>query len=258
MIRAEPKELNREVVPVIEAHLSENQVSRLVPVEMVQLDALAEAEPSLGALLRLETGQYAVVVYGTETQTLSLRLPEDEVSRKAIETALTEIRIPAAAISWRREPDLTRVTAGARSGRYRARVSGHRSEAVRSRKPKKPAKRTTTTTSTGVGGSESGFEKGEMLGGAVAAAATAAGVAYFRATKGDAPGGRKVYHVSPNEEGWQVKGQGAERAVSVHSTKKEALTAARELAHDQVPSQVVVHKSDGTIQRSWSYGPDAE
>jgi hypothetical protein len=91
----------------------------------------------------------------------------------------------------------------------------------------------------------------------VAAAAAAAGVAFFRATKDNTPSGRKIYHVTPNSDGWEVKGQGAERAVSTHSTKKEALPSARELAHNQVPSQLVVHKSDGTIQESWSYDADS-
>ena len=46
---------------------------------------------------------------------------------------------------------------------------------------------------------------------------------------------------------------GSGGAKSHHGTKKEALTAGRELAHSKVPSQLVVHKSDGTIQESWTY-----
>lgn len=104
MIRAEPQELDREVVPVIEASLPEHEVRRLVPVELSRLDPLAEAEPSLGALLRLKGGLVAVAVYGTETETLALHLPEDDVSEEAIDAMLTEIPIPRGAISWRREP----------------------------------------------------------------------------------------------------------------------------------------------------------
>lgn len=100
----------------------------------------------------------------------------------------------------------------------------------------------------------SSLPKGKILAATagVAAAAAAAGVAYFRTSKGSA-NGRTVYHVLPASEGWQVKGQGAERASSVHGTKKEALTAGRDLAHGKVPSQLVVHKSDGTVQESWTY-----
>lgn len=92
----------------------------------------------------------------------------------------------------------------------------------------------------------------------VAAAAVAAGVAYKLSGRGSAASrnGRSVYHVLPTDEGWQLKGSGAERAVSNHPTKKEALSAGRELAHSKVPSQLVVHKSDGTIQESWTYESD--
>lgn len=89
------------------------------------------------------------------------------------------------------------------------------------------------------------------------AAAAAAGVAYFRGTRGAGAGGATtVYHVQPGDDGWQVKGADADRASSRHSTKKEALSAARDLAHSKVPSQLVVHRSDGSVQESWSY--DAE
>lgn len=110
----------------------------------------------------------------------------------------------------------------------------------------------------GTGGSSkngSRFSTGKILAATagLAAAATAGAVLYR--TKGDSSGsnGRTVYHVQPDGDGWAVKGAGAERAVSTHGTKKEALTAGRELAHNQVPSQLVVHKSDGKIQESWSY-----
>lgn len=85
----------------------------------------------------------------------------------------------------------------------------------------------------------------------LAAAATAGAVLYK--TKGAGGNGRTVYHVQPDGDGWVVKGSGAERASSTHATKKDALSAARELAHHKVPSQLVVHGSDGKIQDSWSY-----
>ncbi len=67
---------------------------------------------------------------------------------------------------------------------------------------------------------------------------------------------RTVYDVTPHEEGWQVKRRGAARASSVHSTKEEAIQAARALAHNNEPSQVVVHRRDGTIEREWTYQDD--
>jgi poly(hydroxyalkanoate) granule-associated protein len=67
---------------------------------------------------------------------------------------------------------------------------------------------------------------------------------------------RKVFHVAPHEEGWKVEAEGATRAASVHTTKEEALAAGRELAKGHLPSQVVVHKKDGTIQTEYTYDED--
>lgn len=97
------------------------------------------------------------------------------------------------------------------------------------------------------------LSKGQLIAGAagLAAAATAAGAVLYKMKSGS--GHRTVYHVKPNGEGWAVEGDGAERASSTHETKKEALSAARELAHKKVPSQLVVHKADGSVQEKFSY-----
>lgn len=63
-----------------------------------------------------------------------------------------------------------------------------------------------------------------------------------------------VYHVAPHEDGWKVEAEGTGRAASVHGTKDDALAAARDLAKAGEPSQVVVHRMDGTIQTRTSYG----
>jgi len=68
---------------------------------------------------------------------------------------------------------------------------------------------------------------------------------------------RKVFHVAPHDEGWKLLLEGTDKPVSVHSTKDEAMTAAREAAKKAEPSQVVVHKMDGTIQSQFGYGEDA-
>ena len=69
------------------------------------------------------------------------------------------------------------------------------------------------------------------------------------------PAGLKVYHVTWADEQWKVEAEGATRATSVHPTKDEAVAAARELAHAQEPSQVVVYKMDGTVQTRYAYEP---
>ena len=64
---------------------------------------------------------------------------------------------------------------------------------------------------------------------------------------------RSIYHVLPHDRGWQIKGKGATRAVSLHATKAAALTAARRLGLNQAPSQIVIHKADGTIAGDETY-----
>lgn len=66
-----------------------------------------------------------------------------------------------------------------------------------------------------------------------------------------------VYHLVPRDEDWAITLEGADKDLSVHGTKKEALDAARKVAQSHEPSRLVVHKADGTIQTSYAYGEDA-
>jgi hypothetical protein len=56
-----------------------------------------------------------------------------------------------------------------------------------------------------------------------------------------------VYHVIPRNDGWAVMREGNEKATSVHETKKEALSAAREITKAHLPSQLIVHKQDHSV-----------
>ena len=62
-----------------------------------------------------------------------------------------------------------------------------------------------------------------------------------------------VYSVAAREEGWAIEKKGSERAVSVHATKEEALDRARALAGEHRPSELVVHRKDGTVQDTVVY-----
>jgi hypothetical protein len=62
-------------------------------------------------------------------------------------------------------------------------------------------------------------------------------------------------HVVPHPDGWATKTEGAERAGRVYDTKNEALEQGRDQARrEQV--ELVIHRKDGTIQDSDSYGND--
>lgn len=65
---------------------------------------------------------------------------------------------------------------------------------------------------------------------------------------------RTVYEVVPHPDGWAVQKQGADRATSVHGTKKEAMEAGRTVAGDHEPSQLIVQRQDGSVQDSFTYG----
>jgi len=66
---------------------------------------------------------------------------------------------------------------------------------------------------------------------------------------------RVVVHVVTADEGWKVEREGTTAPLSTHSTKDEALDAARTVAQKSTPSQVVVHRMDGTIQTNYTYDP---
>jgi poly(hydroxyalkanoate) granule-associated protein len=63
-----------------------------------------------------------------------------------------------------------------------------------------------------------------------------------------------VLHVVPHDEGWAVEKEGASRASSVHATKAEAVKTGRERAKAGTSGRLVIHRQDGTVQDSFSYG----
>lgn len=67
---------------------------------------------------------------------------------------------------------------------------------------------------------------------------------------------RKTYHVTPHEDGWQVKAEGAKRATAVFDTKAETVEVAAGIAAKQPLGQVIIHRQDGTIQDERTYGKD--
>lgn len=66
---------------------------------------------------------------------------------------------------------------------------------------------------------------------------------------------RLVIHVVTAEEGWKVEREGSTAPLSTHATKDEAMDAARTVAQKSTPSQIVVHRMDGTIQTNYTYDP---
>lgn len=70
---------------------------------------------------------------------------------------------------------------------------------------------------------------------------------------------RKIWHVVPNPDGdWAVKREGAQRASGLYPNKAEATERAKELAKANEPSQIKIHREDGTFQTEHTYGGDPE
>jgi hypothetical protein len=75
MRRAKPDELNEDAKPIALLKLSEGRLRELFPVEFSEVDPLAAAEPSIGALVQLDSGPYAVVMYGEITGQTEVSMP---------------------------------------------------------------------------------------------------------------------------------------------------------------------------------------
>jgi hypothetical protein len=71
------------------------------PVTMEEMDPFSEPEPSQGALVRLEDGRCVVVIYGKETGTLKVLVPEGADPTEEISAFLAEVPISSRAITWR-------------------------------------------------------------------------------------------------------------------------------------------------------------
>lgn len=66
----------------------------------------------------------------------------------------------------------------------------------------------------------------------------------------------KNQHVTPHPDGgWQVKGEGNDRATVRTQTQREAINIAREIARNQ-RAEMVIHRPNGQIRDKDSYGND--
>lgn len=65
---------------------------------------------------------------------------------------------------------------------------------------------------------------------------------------------RKKYWVVPNGTNWQVKHEG--RVLSSHYRKDEAVQAGQRVAKANTPSQLIIMRQDGTIEKEYTYELD--
>lgn len=67
--------------------------------------------------------------------------------------------------------------------------------------------------------------------------------------------GKKNVHVVPNGDKWSVKVEGVKTPVSNHRTQGAAITSGETVARRN-ESELRIHRKDGTIRDSDSYGRD--
>lgn len=65
---------------------------------------------------------------------------------------------------------------------------------------------------------------------------------------------RKRYEVVPGSGDWSVKHEG--KVLSTHRLKTAAIDAGVKVARANQPSQLVIHRADGTIEDERTYGED--
>ena len=66
---------------------------------------------------------------------------------------------------------------------------------------------------------------------------------------------RVRFEVAPGGHGWIVERQGMGRD-STHPTKEGAVQRGVQLARERAPSELVIHRQDGSVQEVRNYGTD--
>jgi len=82
----------------------------------------------------------------------------------------------------------------------------------------------------------------------------AAGITAYRFLR--RPDGVATLHVEPDgEDGWMIRDGDSDSPLSSFGTKREALREARAAAADAAPSELIIHRVDGSVSRKHRYDP---
>jgi hypothetical protein len=109
---ASTAEITSNLSPALIAIVSASDLLELFPVRFEDLDPLQAPEPSSLALLRFPSGP-AAVVYGRETGTVTVSLPDDDDAPRIFHELIDEVPL-GGRIQWLRddlsEPELLAAT----------------------------------------------------------------------------------------------------------------------------------------------------
>ncbi len=89
------------------------------------------------------------------------------------------------------------------------------------------------------------------VGVAAAVVAGAVGVRAFR-RKGNSKE-ESIFSLRQDGDSWILELEGASSPTATFETKQEGLDAARQLAHDSAPCELVIYRTDGSLQDRHSY-----
>jgi hypothetical protein len=103
MRAAKPDELKENALPVMTAQISESELLKWFPVAFHDItDPWATPEPSKGALIKLDAGEYVVVYWGHDSKELTVNIPAATDASAVLASLFREVPIPRSRVLWRR------------------------------------------------------------------------------------------------------------------------------------------------------------
>lgn len=100
MRRAQPLELNEDTVPTLVLEVSERRLKELFPVSFTAVDSLSEPEPSIAALVQLDSGTYCVVTFGSITHRTTISVPVTADAGRAAAAVIVETGVRKDEVRW--------------------------------------------------------------------------------------------------------------------------------------------------------------
>ena len=85
------------------AKLSEGELTEWFPISFQEInDPWAAPEPSKGALVKLDAGEYVVLDYGKDSSQLTVRIPFGLDPSECLASLFREVPLPRSRVLWRR------------------------------------------------------------------------------------------------------------------------------------------------------------
>lgn len=103
MRRARPEDLKEDAKLVALLRLSKDRLEELFPVELSEVDPFAAAEPSIGGLVQLESGPFAVVTYGKVSAEAEVSFPVSAPAAQDWAAFLREVPLVVKEVVWTSE-----------------------------------------------------------------------------------------------------------------------------------------------------------